>query len=69
MRGYGGFPFADEWIFDDQKGTKINVVLRMKNVATTWSKIELHFEQFFKIDAADKLVWERNAVPKRVFYS
>ena len=50
-----------------KKGAKINVVLRMKNVATTWSKMESVFMKKCVIEADHNLVWVRNAVTQTRF--
>ena len=46
---------------------KNNVDLRMKNVATTWSKMESVFMKKCEIEADHNLVWVRHAVTQTRF--
>ena len=53
--------------FELQKVLKNNVDLRMKNVATTWSKMESVFMKKCEIEADHNLVWVRHAVTQTRF--
>ena len=53
--------------FQLQKVLKNNVDLRMKNVATTWSKMESVFMKKCEIEADHNLVWVCHAVTQTRF--
>ena len=67
FRRCGWSPNYSNRFLDSKKGIKINVHLRMKNVATTWSKMESFFMKKCEIEADHNLVWACHAVTKTRF--